>query len=1450
MRFPVTSLRIVIVAFLLLTLLAASALIIQPALADDPFRFAPEIDHFQTGFDPAKNMLPVRNDYKVPQNEIEHFPKPRSIADDGRCRGINETNVSYFEKYGKDPTRPPLAELGAQIESKYPGILDKAAASAQITASAQGLHFYGDKAMPSGVSAAAQLVRDMRQTAVPQLLSIWGNTGSGPYGHSISVYGVTVKQSGGGKIYIFNVADPNYEPGSPENKTRTIIYNEGSRFYPQGWAPYESGGFPFNHISLRRDPSEPTTWKKVVSYFKGTPASKTDAQRNPIQISGYYLKNLSEAEQGRVLPPPRLAQSADGVEGMSVTKDEVGGVLIQFDPQAFTEPNRQQDAQFDAQIQSFVDSNRTGTLVIRGTSRAESFETLSLRQWLTSGDPTLGGLTRVRGYIVRDDDVVLIGKRDASMPAIDGDVLTVALNATYLEGATPFVSLDPNPLNYFGPQQVRVGGIANKFEQSEFVRVMLDADYDMKRISLGELAVAVPNFQSWYEILRQSENAEPGASRAWLTPISFTVGDVFESGPAVIFQSEVQVLTERMKDFNDYSASPGESRAEDDLAVQLMTRHFSELEREVPNFYRLHGLFDVAKLGTLLRYKHVASSVLEQVARRPIRVVPHKTEYDGIGPKVVEGTMHVIGGGAVAEVRFAKSGFSQSNAVNNFLNGNRSISLERSLELAPAVNPDLLVNAAARAYSRGDLQDCIANANAALDADETAYQAYLYRALANTTLGNSEEAISDLDRVVTDLPQMQGLRGVVKLYTRDIDGANADVDECARKFPDLEEAWLFNAQVKVYSLDFVGAQAALDHLFQKNGMSLEAHSLKATATMLARMDPKEAGNYVKQVTQFPLPLAEVLWRAYAATHSFDANSARKAYEQALELAERESDNPKVKDLFAVERILFLLTTLTAKAETPAAEANTAAISQAKARLDEAETKLRSIEALWRAQYQTEQDYREQEKVVAAAKKEYETALLISRPAIKYAQRLIDRHPDWASGYVARSLGLLGSGTDHAEEASALLGKAFATGNPVDPLLHDLELYYGHSIKDTFYALEYMLTAEARDSTLDQRLSFLRGLSNDPTTNGMLARSLVSFENAFEERKKATDKAQVTLNREVQDTVRQAIAKPPGNDLAEMILYSRMLMFYCAWEVDSDPGEAIRAARAVQLNLPQDDATPEAVSIAGLLRLQAFDFLANAYFARANSDSKLKQYVDEAAVGNLRLEEIRDRSKLLGQQAMQESKRLDPQVVNKMLMEIYLPNVAEDVQDSTLNRARSKVIETTDYSSPTPMSPSETNEDQASPSPTPLSPLEAIDSARTSLDEQRNSVAPKQTEDTIAATVDGIVNSAQTPVDLKLLEVYFLRLTTVGQLMAVSDGNTLKAAKISALQQSISARLQLRGMKLLRSTNLPATNHRSLVWPSPPIWRRLPWYVYVLLVVGAISAIAFWRVRHRRSLTAH
>jgi hypothetical protein len=628
MRFPRTSLRKLIVAFLYPALLVSSLLFIQTALADDPFRFAPEIDHFQTDFDPAKHMLPVRNDYKVTKNTIEQFPQPRSMADDGRCRGINETNVSYFEKYGKDPSRPPLAVLGAQIESKYPGILDKVATSAQITASAEGLHLYEGRALPSGMSAAAQLVRDMRQTGLPQLLSLWGNSGSNRYGHSVSVYAVTVKQSGGGKIYIFNVADPNYEPGNPENKTKTIVYNEGSRFYSQGWEPYKSGDIDYTHIALRRDPSEPTTWKKIVSYFKGTPASKTDAQRNPIQISDYLLKNLSEAEQGRVLPA-RMSQSSGGVEGMSVTKDEVGGVLIQFDPQAFTESNRQQDAQLDAQIQSFVDSDRSGTLVIRGTSRAESFETLSLKQWLASGDPTLGGFTRVRGYIVKDDDIVLIGKRDPAMPAIDGDVLTVALSATYLDGTTPFVSLDPNPVNYFGPQQARVGGIADKFQQSQFVGIMLDADYDMKRISLGELAVDVPNFQSWYEILQHSENTEPGASREWLTPISLTVGDVFESGPAVIFQSEVQVLTERMKDFNDYSASPDESRPEDELAVQLMTRHYSELERKVPNFYRLHGLFDVAKLGTLLRYKHVTNPVLEQVAQRAIRVVPHKKEYDG-----------------------------------------------------------------------------------------------------------------------------------------------------------------------------------------------------------------------------------------------------------------------------------------------------------------------------------------------------------------------------------------------------------------------------------------------------------------------------------------------------------------------------------------------------------------------------------------------------------------------------------------------------------------------------------------------------------------------------------------------------------------------------------------------------------------------------------------------------
>jgi len=84
---------------------------------------------------------------------------------------------------------------------------------------------------------------------------------------------------------------------------------------------------------------------------------------------------------------------------------------------------------------------------------------------------------------------------------------------------------------------------------SDFVRILLDADYLMKRINLGKERTEIEGFKSWFDLLGQREDSVGERSnRMWLAPLSAAVGDVLETrmgeGEVVYFESEVQVLTE------------------------------------------------------------------------------------------------------------------------------------------------------------------------------------------------------------------------------------------------------------------------------------------------------------------------------------------------------------------------------------------------------------------------------------------------------------------------------------------------------------------------------------------------------------------------------------------------------------------------------------------------------------------------------------------------------------------------------------------------------------------------------------------------------------------------------------------------------------------------------------------------------------------------------------------
>ena len=198
---------------------------------------------------------------------------------------------------------------------------------------------------------------------------------------------------------------------------------------------------------------------------------------------------------------------------------------------------------------------------------------------------TLCGITRLYGFVVDSDsrDIILVGKVDPSYPSLRADDLVVALryaNMVYArqEGnvryyTPPGCSIDPDPdviqqLRQVGygrgssaedrqavseeweaigrqPQKVRVMGVP--FD-THFAKVMVDADYYMKRLTNGSVDLGVAGFTSLMsmqidaareELASGSESTEPEHSlnRFWFCPGQTT----YEEGDGLVMLKTSQV---------------------------------------------------------------------------------------------------------------------------------------------------------------------------------------------------------------------------------------------------------------------------------------------------------------------------------------------------------------------------------------------------------------------------------------------------------------------------------------------------------------------------------------------------------------------------------------------------------------------------------------------------------------------------------------------------------------------------------------------------------------------------------------------------------------------------------------------------------------------------------------------------------------------------------------------
>jgi hypothetical protein len=299
-------------------------------------------------------------------------------------------------------------------------------------------------------------------------------------------------------------------------------------------------------------------------------------------------------------------------------------------------------------------------------------EYLSARASLPRQLATLCGIVRFESFLVDEgnQDVILVGQQAGAGSPLHLDDLVVAMRSIW-GGGTEAVScsLDPRRENIsaikqvsekigtiqspeagqrinqqvkaiWGSQLVRVGGVPR---DSRYAHIMIDADYHMKRVSLG--AQKLPGIDSYLDlkaydvkgrIAQGDDTVPPGLSfnRFWFSVEKEFPSFTEDEGIAWLKACPIVLFTEKQMD-----ASSGElyDVEEDDSVAIAYAKGFSDqfprLAEQVTPYGDLRNLYLLKAVLESLRFRHAAEQIgldmdvfLSQYACKTAKPMPDSLE--------------------------------------------------------------------------------------------------------------------------------------------------------------------------------------------------------------------------------------------------------------------------------------------------------------------------------------------------------------------------------------------------------------------------------------------------------------------------------------------------------------------------------------------------------------------------------------------------------------------------------------------------------------------------------------------------------------------------------------------------------------------------------------------------------------------------------------------------------
>jgi hypothetical protein len=150
-----------------------------------------------------------------------------------------------------------------------------------------------------------------------------------------------------------------------------------------------------------------------------------------------------------------------------------------------------------------------------------------------------------------------------------------------------------------GPQQVLLGGISG---DSHFARVMVAADYMMKRLAMGLEKAAVAQLPSYLQLLQRNSGSARITSPRWWMAVNYE--PLLRSADRLAWKIRgqgVKTLTEdSILDSRGQRSLPQNPNRLAEQWAETMTAKYDELSATTPVFGQLRNCIDLAVVGALI----------------------------------------------------------------------------------------------------------------------------------------------------------------------------------------------------------------------------------------------------------------------------------------------------------------------------------------------------------------------------------------------------------------------------------------------------------------------------------------------------------------------------------------------------------------------------------------------------------------------------------------------------------------------------------------------------------------------------------------------------------------------------------------------------------------------------------------------------------------------------------